>query len=56
MTTEKACHVAELTRALKRIYWQGGTEYGSPWLAAQLYDQGIRVQLPNPDQEGERHE
>lgn len=54
--TEKARHVAELVRALKRIPWQLGTEYGSPWLTTQLYDHGIRVQLPNPDQEGNRHE
>lgn len=56
LPTEKARHVAELARALKRIPWQLGTEYGSPWLATQLYDHGIRVQLPNPDQEGDRHE
>ncbi len=48
MTTEKARHVAELTRALKRVYWQGGTEYGSQWLASELYDHGIRVQTTDP--------
>lgn len=42
----RAKHVAELEYALKRINWRSKRDPASShWLAARMYDEGVRVDL-----------